>query len=157
MFRRRRGEVRVSLNPEEADLLRRLVREYLDLLDSESEHDDPVQARLFPAASLDDPEVDREFRTLSYPDLEEHKRRTAAVALESLGEAGPVRRGLTDEEREDWLVLLTDLRLALGVRLGVTEETWEAPIDPRDPAQWPLAVLHYLGALQDSLVRVSIG
>jgi len=62
-------------------------------------------------------------------------------------------RPLTDEEQEAWLVLLTDLRLAMGVRLGVTEETFNTFPNPNDPAQWPLAVLHYLGSLQESLVN----
>ena len=38
--------------------------------------------------------------------------------------------------------------------LGVTEETFQTVPNPHDPAQWPLAVLDYLGALQDSLVAV---
>jgi hypothetical protein len=36
--------------------------------------------------------------------------------------------------------------------MGVTDETFDAFPDPSDPAQWPLAVLHYLGSLQESLV-----
>jgi len=59
------------------------------------------------------------------------------------------RRPLTDDEQEAWLVALTDLRLAMGVRLGVTDETFDAFPNPNDPAQWPLAVLHYLGSLQE--------
>ena len=74
MFRRRGRQIRVALSREDTELLQQVVREYLDLLDADPEPGDPVIARLYPSASLD------------------------------------------------------------------------------DPAQWPLAVLHYLGSLQESLV-----
>lgn len=154
MFRRRRGQVWVALTEEETRLLRRLVEDYLELLDAESEPDDPVVSRLFPSASLDDPEMERQFRELSLSDLDRHKRSSAKRVLDTLGSAGGLRASLeAEEDWEAWLVTLTDLRLALGVRLGVTEETWESLPDPKDPAQLPLAILHYLGTLQESLVR----
>jgi hypothetical protein len=142
--------VRVSLSAEEEGLLRQLIGEYLELLDTEPEPGDAVRARLFPSASLDDPELEAKFRELAGDDLDRHKRETAKRVLESLDADEP--SPLTDDELEAWLVLLTDLRLALGVRLGVTEETFEAIPNPNDPTQWPLAVLHYLGSLQESLV-----
>lgn len=158
MFRRRRREVRVDLSAEEADLLRGLIREYLQLLDAGAGGDgpDPVRARLFPRASLEDDQVDREYREMAGGELDRHKRQTAAVALASLGEEGGRQGTLADEERDAWLVLLTDLRLALGVRLGVTEETMETPPNPRDPEQAPMLVLTYLTALQESLVRAAM-
>lgn len=155
MFRRRRGSIRANLSADEADLLRRVIGEYLEILDAEPEPADPVRARLFPTSSFDDPELDRQYRELAHDDLDRHKRETARIALASLGDSGPWREALNEEQRDAWLVLLTDLRLALGVRLGVTEETLEVPLDPSDPGQWPLAVLHYLGALQESLVEAS--
>ena len=33
-----------------------------------------------------------------------------------------------------------------------TDETFDTFPNPSDPTQWPLAVLHYLGSLQESLV-----
>jgi hypothetical protein len=154
MFRRRRGRVWLALGEEEAGLLRRLIGDYLELLDAESEPDDPVLSRLFPSASLDDPELQRQFRELLGSDLEQHKRSSARRALDSLGSSGASRGALeSEEDSEAWLVTLTDLRLALGVRLGVTEEMWATLPDPRDPEQLPLAILHYLGGLQESLVR----
>lgn len=155
MFRRRRGQIRLALSQEEADLLTGVVREYLDLLDGERVPGDPVMARLFPSASLDDPQVAAEFHDLSDSELDEHKRATARAALESL--AGDRREALTEAQQEAWLVLLTDLRLALGVRLGVTEETMEKVPNPADPQQWPLAVLHFLGYLQETLVEALQG
>ena len=140
----------MALSEEEGELLKGIVREYLELLDADREQGDPVMARLFPSASMDDPTLEADFRELSSDDLHEHKRQAALRVLEYLDTGD--RRPLADEEQEAWLVALTDLRLAMGVRLGVTDETFDAFPDPSDPAQWPLAVLHYLGSLQESLV-----
>lgn len=154
MFRRRRGQVWIALNEADVTLLRRLIDDYLELLDSESEPDDPVISRLFPPASRDDPEVQRQFRELSGSDLDRHKRSSAKKVLDFLGSTGGLRAALrTEEDCEAWLVALTDLRLALGVRLGVTEEIQAAIADPKDPDQLPLFVLHWLGALEESLVH----
>ena len=158
MFRRRRGHVRATLSDEEIQLLRGVVGEYLQLLDSEPPPGDPVRARLFPSASMDDPTVDHDYRELAASDLDAHKRATASTVLASLDTLAKDQRSeLDDEEQQAWLVLLTDLRLAIGVRLGVTEETLEAPFEPNDPSQWPLAVMHYLGSLQESLVSALQG
>ena len=156
MFRRRplgRGEVTVSLSNEETDLLRRLIMEYIELLDSAPDPTDAGRNRLFPAASHDDEEVARQFKNLVESDLDKLKRNNAQIARRSLGDLGGWRGTLTEEEKEAWLVLLTDLRLVIGARQDVTEEVMERLLDPNDPDQWPLAVLHYLGALQESLVR----
>ncbi|HEU5002237.1 MAG TPA: DUF2017 family protein [Actinomycetota bacterium] len=151
MFKKRRGLIRLTIGEEEAELLRTTIREYVELLDAPPSLGDPVLARLFPSASLDDPALEIAFRDLSASDLDAHKRATAGQALASLD--ADRKTPLTPEQQEAWLVLLTDLRLAIGVRLGVTEETYETYPNPNDPAQWPLAVLDYLGALLESLVQ----
>jgi hypothetical protein len=140
----------VALSEEEGELLKGIVREYLEFLDADREPGDPVMARLFPSASVDDPILAADFQELASDDLHDHKRLAALRVLEYLDNGD--RRPLTDEEQEAWLVALTDLRLAMGVRLGVTDETFETFPNPSDPAQWPMAVLHYLGSLQESLV-----
>ncbi len=62
---------------------------------------------------------------------------------------------LSAEEGETWLRALNDIRLALGVRLGITEELSEqmADLGPRDPRYGVFAVYDWLTAMQDSLVR----
>jgi hypothetical protein len=155
MFRRRRGQIRLTIPDEESELLKGIIREYVDLLDAEHDPGDPVMARLFPSASLDDPTVAADFRDLSASDLDAHKRATAEAVLGSL--AADRREPLTEEQQDAWLVLLTDLRLAIGVRLGVTEETLNTIPNPNDRAQWPLALLHYLGSLQETLVNALQG
>lgn len=156
MFRYRRGRVTAAFGEEEADLLRRLIDDYRRLVEVGSPaSEDPVLKRLFPSASLDDPEIEDQWRELAADDLAAHKNSTAATALESLSPQGEWDAELSDEQMQAWLVLLTDLRLVIGVRLGVTEETMSAPVDASDPEQWPMAVLHYLGAIQESLVVAS--
>src|SRR5260370_28757 len=91
-------------------------------------------ARLFPSASMDDPTLEADFRELAGDDLLGHKRQTAVRVLEYL-DAGD-RRPLTEEEQEAWLVLLTDLRLAMGLRLRVTDYAFDSFPNPTDPPHW---------------------
>src|SRR5256886_5253269 len=112
LFRRRRGQVRAALTEEEGELLKGIVREYLELLEADREPCDPVTARLFPSASMDDPTLETDFRELAGDDLLSHKRQTALRVLEYLDTGD--RRPLSEEEQEAWLVLLADLRLAMA-------------------------------------------
>lgn len=155
MFRRRRGQVRLAIGEDEIELLKKVIGEYLELLDSGREATDPVMARLFPSASLEDPALAEDFRDLSSSDLDAHKRSTAKIAQDSLGT--DLRQPLDEAQLEAWLVVLTDLRLAIGVGLGVTEEMMEELPSANDPAQWPMAVMHYLASLQESLIQALQG
>ncbi len=152
MFKRRRGEVRAEIGKDEAGLLLKLMLEYEQVLDSAADPGDPVIARLYPSASLEDQQVAREFDELVRSDLDSSKRHALSVARSSLGPTGWAGR-VEEDQLNAWLTLLTDLRLSIGVRLDVTEEMMDTVPDPSDPKQWPLAVLHWLGALQDSLLQ----
>ena len=62
---------------------------------------------------------------------------------------------LSGEQAQSWLQALNDVRLALGVRLGVTEEfeqQWQ-DLDPADPRTAAFEVYAWLGGVQESLVR----
>lgn len=154
MFRRQKAGVTVSIGEQEAELLRRLVREYLEVLDSGAA-DETVMKRLFPDASVDDEQVRATYRDLAHDTLADHKKETGETALRTLGDKGALDGSLTEDERDAWLVLLTDLRLVLGTRLNVDEDKMSMEPDPNDPEQWPLALIHYLGWLQESLVKAS--
>ena len=64
-----------------------------------------------------------------------------------------------EESAEAWLRALNDARLALGVRLEITDETslrgvGEAVLrDPTSPRVFQLSVYAYLGYLQESLLE----
>ena len=85
-----------------------------------------------------------------------------APTLEACLDGLPVGGGevrLDDEQSEGWLRALTDARLALGLRLNITDETdLEVEIDEavlRDPTSarvGHLSVYAYLTYLQESLV-----
>ena len=116
--------------------------------------DDPVLARLLPDGYRDDPEAAGEFRRYTEPALRSAKHQAAQEMLDTLPEAGG-RIQLNRDQAASWLKALNDVRLALGVRLGVTEEFEEqlAALDPEDPAVPVFEVYGWLGAVQDSLVQ----
>jgi hypothetical protein len=116
--------------------------------------EDPVLARLLPDAYSDDPEAAGEFRKYTEPALRSAKYEVARQMLDTLPEAGG-RIQLSHEAALSWLKALNDVRLALGVRLGVTEEFEEdwAKLKPDDPQWTAYEVYAWLGAVQESLVQ----
>jgi Domain of unknown function (DUF2017) len=116
--------------------------------------EDPVLARLLPDAYSDDPEAAGEFRKYTEPALRSAKYEVAKQLLDTLPEAGG-RIQLSNVEALAWLKALNDVRLALGVRLGVTEEFEEewAKLKPDDPQWTAYEVYAWLGAVQESLVQ----
>ena len=51
--------------------------------------------------------------------------------------------------------MLTDLRLAIGARLEVTEELMSADVGPEDERAPALVTLHWLGWLQEMLLKAA--
>jgi hypothetical protein len=78
----------------------------------------------------------------------------------SLGDRGGDRGSDVDIEGDAlqaWLAALTDIRLAIGTRLEVDEEMMAADIDDSDPDARALAVLHWLGWIQEGILRTAAG
>ena len=127
------------------------------LLDSggpTSPPEDPVLARLFPDAYGDDPEAAGDFRRYTEPGLRSGKVEAARTVLATLpAEGGRVR--LSAGDAEAWLRALNDVRLALGVLLGITEdyERELADVTGTDPRSAYLQVYDWLTFLQETLVR----
>jgi hypothetical protein len=116
--------------------------------------EDPVLARLLPDAYRDDPDAAGEFRMYTEPALRSAKQEVAQQMLDTLPEAGG-RIQLTHDQALAWLKALNDVRLALGTKLGVTEEfeqDW-AKLKPDDPQWSAYEVYAWLGAVQESLVQ----
>jgi hypothetical protein len=116
--------------------------------------EDPVLARLLPDAYGDDPEAAGEFRRYTEPDLRSGKVAAAQTVLATLPAAGG-RVRLSAGDAEAWLRSLNDVRLALGVTLGITEDYEHefGGLDPADPRQAYLHVYDFLTYLQETLVR----
>jgi hypothetical protein len=116
--------------------------------------DDPVLARLLPDAYSDDPEASDEFRRYTEPGLRSGKAAAARTVLATLPPSGG-RVRLSEPEAQAWLRALNDVRLALGTRLGVTDDFDEqvADMGPDDPRSPYVGVYQWLAYLQESLVR----
>jgi hypothetical protein len=117
--------------------------------------DDPVLARLFPDAyGEDDPDAAGDFRRYTEPGLRSGKVAAARTVLATLPEAGG-RIRLSAGDAEVWLRTLNDVRLALGVILGITEdyERELADVAGTDPRAAYLQVYDWLTFLQETLVR----
>jgi hypothetical protein len=147
--------VRVRLAHDEVAVLRGLPDQLRSVLD-EGE-DEPVNQRLFPPAYLDvaDVERDAEYRRLMRDDLVREKLANLDLVTTSLARgSASVRRWtveLTDEEATAWLGVLNDLRLALGVRLDITED-YDGDVDDTDPRAPAFRLLSYLGWLEEQLL-----
>jgi uncharacterized protein DUF2017 len=116
--------------------------------------EDPALARLFPDAYADDPDASSEFRRYTERDLRAGKVAAAKTVLDTLPEHGG-RISLSQSDAQVWLRALNDIRLALGVRLGITEDMYEemGQIKRDDPRYGVLAVYDWLSGTQESLVH----
>jgi hypothetical protein len=132
-YHRRGRQVIATFSGFEADLLRSLASQMVELLHNEAalpqtpidpleamfdfsgpttEPEDPVLARLFPTAYRDDDEAAGEFRRFTEGALRDGKARAASTIIDTLEEAG-----LPPELTEDGLVIDVELDPA-------TAETW---------------------------------
>jgi hypothetical protein len=148
---RRSGVVFATFSGFEAELLRSLAAQLVELLRDENAAEveidpfealldfsgpttapeDPVLARLLPTAYHDDDEAAADFRRFTEKSLRTSKAEGASTIIETLEEAGlpedPVEDGLMiDVEMGQpvamtWLRSFTDIRLALATRLGVED------------------------------------
>ena len=155
-FKRVGGDrVRVRLGHDEVAVLRGLPDQLRTVL-GEGE-DEPVNQRLFPPAYLDvaDIEQDAEYQRLMHDDLVKEKLANLDLVTDTLARgSSSVRRWtveFTGEEAAAWLGVLNDLRLALGVRLDITED-FDGDVDDADPRAPALRLLSYLGWLEEQLL-----
>lgn len=160
-FADRADGVELVLDAAEAAVLRDLAGQVDGLLAGGTPQPgtDPVRERLFPRAYLDPTadEQESEFQSVVHDDLVRTKSETAAALRDALDAATPAGRGsltvsLDREGVERWVGALNDIRLALGVGLGVTEDMDD--VDPDDPRAPGLDLYDWLTWLQGSLVDV---
>ena len=121
--------------------------------------EDPVIARLFPAAYLEDDESAAEFRRFTQDRLVERKHESSHAVLATLPEEvdlddDDVKIELDLAAATHWLGTLNDVRLALGVRLGVEQDdddVWDALPDD-DPRGTVHEIYQWLAWVQDTLL-----
>lgn len=126
--------------------------------------EDPVLARLLPDAYRDAPDDAAEFRRFTEAALTSRKVANAQAIIGALSAAGfdpsdserqePVEVELADEAVQAWLRGLTDVRIALAVRLGIEDESdHEIIAHSSDDAIAAMAeVYDWLGYVQETLV-----
>ncbi|MPQ98322.1 DUF2017 family protein [Modestobacter sp. I12A-02628] len=151
-FTRTRDGLVARLDRAEVDVLGLLCDQLEQLLDADAEDagGDPVLARLLPPGHRGDPEVAADYRSLTEGALREGKADDLAVVRATLPVGGGDLQLDTDQARA-WLRSTNDLRLALGTRLDITEDT-EPPAEVTSDEEQQLAVYYWLTAVQGSLV-----
>jgi hypothetical protein len=152
---RRHGRLRLRLEPEEVTLLSMLLDELDAVLDDPADPGDPVFQRLYPAAYRDDADAEAEFRSLTESSLRTARSERIAACRADLVTGPDIELTGPDAGRR-WIQVLNDLRLALGTRLGITEDD-EPDLDPTDPAAQPRVIYYWLTAVQDSVVQELMG
>jgi hypothetical protein len=151
-FRARGGEVVARLDPAEVGVVGLLLDQLEQLLaaDSDDVAGDPVLERLLPDGHRGDPELAADYRELTEQSLRTGKADDLATVRATLPVGGGEVR-LDVEQAAAWLRSSNDLRLALGTRLDIGEDS-EPPEDVVTETDQQLAVYYWLTALQGSLV-----
>ncbi|MGY1914331.1 DUF2017 family protein [Blastococcus sp. SYSU DS0973] len=151
-FRSRGGRLVARLDPAEAGIVGLLLDQLEQLLDADPADStgDPVIARLFPAGHRSDAALAEDYRGLTEQSLRGGKSDDLATVRATLPDGGGEVRLDTDQAGA-WLRTSNDLRLALGTRLDISEES-EPPEEIVDEGDHQLAVYYWLTALQGSLV-----
>lgn len=184
-FRReRRGRISCRVEPDERALLEQLLDELCALLTTDhlpetaeldplmrelgltdlaceqvSDPDDPVLRRLLPSGYSGDPEAAAEFRRYTDTSLRTGKIDDARTMKVTLGLGIDGATGVVTIDRTQaaaWLRAINDLRLALGVQLNVTAQSYPDPtgLAREDQTALSAALYDFLTWWQDSLVSV---
>jgi hypothetical protein len=151
-FRAKGGSVVAHLDGAEAGIVGLLLDQLEQLLtaDAGDVADDPVLARLLPDGHRGDPALAADYRDLTESALRSGKGDDLATMRATLPpDGGEVRLDL--DQAGSWLRTTNDLRLALGTRLDIDEDT-EPPEDFTDERDHQLGVYYWLTAVQGSLV-----
>lgn len=104
-------------DPDDGDPLARLAWSESGI----EEPDDPAVARLLPSASRDDDELSAEFRRLTEADLRAGKVDRLRAVWAGLRVPGE-KLVVVPERAMDWAAALTDVRLVIAERLGVSTD-----------------------------------
>lgn len=119
--------------------------------------EDPVLQRLFPNAYPHDAEASSDFRRFTERDLKSKKIAEAQVVLERLSETAQGHHDvhIPTTEADLWLRTLTSVRLAVAIRLGITDtESAErlGELPESDPRAFMLSVYDWLGFAEETLI-----
>ncbi|MDQ7992659.1 MAG: DUF2017 family protein [Propionicimonas sp.] len=178
-FARKGPFIRVRLSEYEATLLESLLDQLTGLLgvdDSPPAADDPFERwqaefsetgtlddtdpvieRLFPAAYRDDPSASAEFRRFTQARQRQDRIDQAELVMTALRDSDgghkPVQVRVI--EVDQWLKVLTAVRLSLAVRLGIESAADADELDglgEDDPRSYVYRVYEWIGYLSEGLL-----
>ena len=151
VVRDRGGGFKIRIPDDERDILRSVgpgLREVLvDRATAIEPGEDEAVDRLFPEAYPDDEERQAEFRLLAHDHLLESHLGALAVLEETVD-----AERLDEDQLLGWMRALNQIRLVIGVNLGVTEERDEWPESLDDPRAPGFAIYQYLTYLQGDII-----
>ena len=148
----RGGDVVARLEPAESTVVGLLLDQLEQLLaaDAEDVGDDSVLARLLPDGHRGDAEIAADYREMTESALRGGKADDLAIVRATLPAGGGEVR-LDADQAAAWLRSTNDLRLALGTRLDIRDDT-EPPEEITGEEDQQLAVYYWLTEMQGSLV-----
>jgi Domain of unknown function (DUF2017) len=146
IFSRAGGGIEVHLHESIRDVLGTLCDQLEQLLQREHPSSDPAMARLFPPAYPDDPLRELEFERMTGDDLTRGRLASLRTMRASLA-----ADALDEEQSLAWLGTLNDVRLVLGSRLDVTEESAAEDFTSEEEAG-TFEIYQLLGGLQAQLL-----
>jgi hypothetical protein len=123
------------------------LAQLLNMSGSTQISEDPALARLFPDGYSDDEHASADFRRFTEQDLRAHKVGALATVNATLSNWDG-KASLTQDQAQDWLKALNDLRLVLGTRLEITDES-QTDFEADDPG---IHLYNYLTYLQGTLI-----
>jgi hypothetical protein len=160
------GKLTLKLDPAEQAVLSQLFEQMAELLDDPDSQtntdplaqllnmggstqisEDPALARLFPDGYSDDEHASADFRRFTEQDLRAQKASALTTVQATLANWNG-KASITDQQAQDWLKALNDLRLVLGTRLEITDEA-ETDFEADDPG---IHLYNYLTYLQGTLI-----
>ena len=143
--RNRNGTFDVRLPDGEREMLEGILPQLRAALEGDATAD-PGFKRLFPIAYAQDADHEAEYREMVGDDLVTKRVAQVDTVLETIR-----ADKLTEDELFAWMGAVNDLRLVLGTRLDVSEET-ELAVEPTHPDAAAYGLYAYLGWLLELLV-----
>jgi hypothetical protein len=147
-FRQEGDRFAVVLPAEAREAIRDLAGQYRELLRDQDPSSDPGVARLFPPARDDDPLANLEFENTTHAGLVAERLKNISIVERTAGD-----ESVSQDDLLAWMAVANDLRLVLGTRLEVTEESTLRDF-ARDPERREtFAMYQFLSALVGTIIE----
>lgn len=165
-------QIVIQIEAVEVSLLRDLANQLLELTSPDSEvtenedplaaligidsqaakPTDPISTRLFPDAYPDDPGASLDFRRFTERSLRDTNVKRAKGVLADL--EGRTEVTLDPDQWRQWVGFLNSLRLALGTRLEIDQESWNDERSESDPLYQLFELYSWLTWMQETLISI---